>query len=76
MNKQRRKEISKITSDLQDLRSRIEDLRDEEQEGLYNMEEKFSETEKFAKAEEARDALDYAIDSFDEITSNLETASE
>lgn len=87
MNNQRRKEISSIVSELQglsaqfdELKERIEAVRDEEQEYFDNMPESFQQGDKGSMAEEAISNLDSAVDAFeidfDEIISSLENAAQ
>ncbi len=76
MNKERRKEINQIIAELEDLKSRIESVLEEEQEYLDNMPESFQDGEKGEKAQAAIDALEYAVQSIEETFDNLNTAAE
>jgi hypothetical protein len=46
MNAQRRKTLSDLYSQLEQIKSEIEECRDEEQEYLYNMPESFQSSDK------------------------------
>lgn len=46
MNNARRKELAEITTQLQDLRERIEQLQEDEQEGFDNLSEGLQQTER------------------------------
>lgn len=85
MNAARRKEISKVVSDLEELASKLgeikeelERIRDEEQEYYDNMPESFQNGDKGATAQSAIDALEGAIndlpEDFQDVISNLEEA--
>ena len=86
MNNERRKHINRLISELQGLGSQIEDikgridaLRDEEQEYYDNMPESFQSGEKGGVAQAAIDALENAHDDLpeiDDVISYLETAAE
>jgi t-SNARE complex subunit (syntaxin) len=60
MNKQRRRRIEDIVSQLMDLQSEIEEIRDEEQEIVDNTPDSLQGTERFEIAEAAADNLDNA----------------
>lgn len=73
MNKQRRKELADILAKLEDLenlraeiKERLEDVRNEEQEALDNLPEAFQTGERGEQMQEYIDALDEAIDNLDE----------
>ena len=86
MNKSQRKEIDKIILELEtlreqmdDIKSRIETLKDEEQEKFDNLTEALQQNEKGQAIEAATNALETAFDAidgfdFDDITSSLEEA--
>lgn len=88
MNKERRKAIAAIVTDLEELRgkigdisSAIEDIKAEEEDYKENLPESMQDGEKGQRADDAIGALDeafYALDGidFDEIVGYLETASE
>lgn len=74
MNNTRRKTIRSIIGSLELLKSKIEMLYDEESDALVAMEENFSETERYAMAEEATENLESAMDMMDDVISALEEA--
>ena len=90
MNNERRKEITKLyeridatVSDLEDMISATEELRDEEQEAFDNLPESMQASERGEKMEaavsalnEAIEALEAARDSLDEAKTACETAKE
>jgi formiminotetrahydrofolate cyclodeaminase len=76
MNNSRRKEIDKIISDLEEIRSRIETVKDEEQDAFDNMPESLQEGERGEKMQQALDNLDTADGAFDDLMSALEDAKE
>lgn len=71
MNKQRRKELASILNDLEDLRSRLEAVSEEEQEAFDNIPENLWGSERYEKAEEAVDALEEALSSIEDIADSL-----
>lgn len=76
MNDARRKEIEKALGLISEAKSILETARDEEQEYFDNMPENMQSGEKGEKASEAAGALEEAVNSIEEIESNLETAKE
>ena len=76
MNNKRRKKIEEIVSQLMDLQTEIEELRDEEQEVVDNMPENLQGTERFEIAEAAADNLANACSSMEELIDYLNEASE
>lgn len=84
MNKNRRKEISKcITSleqviseakeKLEEIQSDIENIRDEEQGYMDNMPENLQDSDRYYTAEAAVDNLDNAINSLESIIGELDS---
>ena len=65
MNNQRRKEISKIVSTLEDVRDRLSDIVDEEQCAFDNMPESIQGSDRGCESEEAIDCLNDALDSIE-----------
>ena len=65
MNNKRRKEISKISSILEDAKSRLSTVIDEEQEAFDNMPESLQGSERGCESEEALDSMNDAIDSIE-----------
>lgn len=76
MNNKRRKKIEEIVSQLMDLQSEIESLRDEEQEVVDNMPENLQGSERYEAAENAAGNLDNACCSMEELIDYLNEASE
>lgn len=76
MNKQRRKELNGIIEKLEDLKSYVEELRDEEQDYYDNMPENLQCGERGEIAESAISEMDDAISSIEDAICSLETASE
>lgn len=76
MNKERRKDLNEIAEAINDLRERLECLKDDEQEYFDNMPENFQYGERGEAAEEAIDNIDSAIDSIGEACGYIEAASE
>lgn len=74
MNKTRRQAILKIINTLEDLKSDIEYLRDEEDDAKENMPESLWETERYEQMEEAVDNMDQAVDSLDDVIGCLTDA--
>lgn len=66
MNNTRRKEIKKVITVLESLNTTIENLQDEEGEAMDAIEEKFGETDRYARMEECYDALGDAMQSIEE----------
>lgn len=76
MNKQRRKEINSLISDVIRLETSIEDLLNDEQDYLDNMPENLQSSEKAEIAENAISALEEALDNIRDCIDNLESALE
>ena len=76
MNNARRKEIEKITADLEALKERIEWLQDEEQESFDNLPESIQYGERGDKMLSAIDNLGYAADNIQDCLDNLSEAME
>lgn len=66
MNKERRKRIDEIASQIGALLCDLEEVRDEEQEYMDNMPENLQQSDRYYAAEEAVSNLDSAIDSLTE----------
>ena len=65
MNNKRRKEISSISSILEDAKSRLNTVIDEEQEAFDNMPESLQGSERGCESEEALDSMNDALDSIE-----------
>lgn len=76
MNNVRRKEIDKLTAQIEEIKEAIEALRDEEQEAFDNMPESLQDGERGEKMQSAIDALEYAADDLQECLDHLSEASE
>jgi len=76
MNKQRRKSITDILVQVEELKSQIESLLDEEQESFDNMPESLQGSERGEACETAINALQEAVDSADCVIGALNEAME
>lgn len=76
MNNFRRKEINAITEKLEELKSLIESIQEDEQEYIDNIPENLQESERAQLAETSRDNIEYAFDNVTEAITNLEQAIE
>ena len=74
MNKQRRKELASLIDKLEDVKSKIETIKGEEEMAYDNMPESLQDGDKGQRMQDAIDALDYAIDGFDDIIENIQEA--
>lgn len=76
MNNARRKEIEKITVELEAIKERIEALQEEEQDAFGNLPESILYGERGDKMQSAIDNLEYAADNIQDCLENLSEASE
>ena len=76
MNNARRKEIEKITADLEAIKELIEALQEEEQDAFDNLPESIQYGERGDKMQSAIDNLEYAADNIQDCLDNLCEASE
>lgn len=76
MNKQRRRELQNIIDELNILRSKLEDIQNEEEEYRDNIPENMQSSEKYEIAEVAYDSMSEAIDSIEEAINDIESATE
>ena len=76
MNNARRKEIEKITADLEAIKERIGALQEEEQDAFDNLPESIQYGERGDKMQSAIDNLEYAADNIQDCLDNLCEASE
>lgn len=75
MNKERRKNLQSIIDSLEELKADLETLIEEEEEEYRdNIPENMQSGERYERAEEACNAMQYAVDAFDEVISNIESA--
>ena len=76
MNNKRRKAINDISDSVRTLQTKIDTLKDEEQDYYDNMPENFQESERGEIAEEAIDNLQSAYDSLEETIGHLNEAAQ
>lgn len=76
MNARRRKDINSVIEKLDELKSQIEDIMQEEQDALDNLPESLQYGERGERMQSAIDALEYATDSVQEVIDNLNEATE
>lgn len=74
MNALRRRKISKISEQLEQLKDQLEELLAEEQEAFDNIPEAFQETDRYMEAEEKLDYLGSAFGSLEEVIDSLTEA--
>lgn len=75
MNKERRKQLDKAIAMLDEAKSIIESVRDEEQDAFDNMPESLQAGERGEKMESAISLMDEVIDEIDSSLDNLNEAS-
>lgn len=73
MNKARRKEITDIVSKLESCRDDLDSVISDEEDAMYNLEEKFSETERYQSICDIVDNLNNARDSLSDVITELES---
>lgn len=71
MNAQGRKEIGKHIAALNDIKDKLESMKDDEEMKYNNMPEGLQESERGEQMQEAIDALDNAVNSLDEAIDSL-----
>ena len=76
MNKSRRKQIESVIGKLEEIKSEIDMIREEEQDCLWNMPENLQGSERYERAEEAVSDMDSAMDDLEEVIELLEGAME
>jgi polyhydroxyalkanoate synthesis regulator phasin len=74
MNNKRRESITKLIGQIDDLKSQIETLTEEEQDAYDNMPESLQGGDKGDAAQTAIDALESAVGSLEEAVGSLEEA--
>lgn len=74
MNKLRRNQIEKVIAKIEEAKSALESIRDDEQDYFDNMPENLQYSARGEAAEEAVDLMDEAIDSLDDVVDNLNEA--
>ena len=71
MNANRRKEIAKIVTELEELKSRLETVLEEEQEYYDNVPENLQNSERYQESEEYISYMEDAVSEFDSIIDAL-----
>lgn len=74
MNKARRKQLAEIAEQMQELRDRIEQLQEEEQDGFDNLPESLQQGKRGEAMEQAVEQMGAALDAIDEAVHSLEEA--
>lgn len=74
MNNKRRKELDELYEQVEDLKFKLDTIREDEETYKDNIPENLQGSERYETAEEAVEALDNAVDEFDEILNYIETA--
>jgi hypothetical protein len=76
MNRERRKALQDISTQLEELKGCLEDLMEEEEEYRDNIPENLQGSERYERAEEACDNLGSAVDELDTVIEYIEAAME
>lgn len=76
MNNIRRKQLKSILEEIEEIKSRLEDVLADEEEAFDNIPENLQGTERYERAEEVVEYLTDAVDNLDEATSSIEYAIE
>lgn len=76
MNAKRRKELEKVIALIEDAKSQLEILKDEEQEAFDNMPESLQYSEKGEKMEEAINYLDDSSNELESVIENITNATQ
>lgn len=76
MNKERRKAINKIKTKLMAIKDELEVLKNEEDDFLDNFPANLNHSGNYEQCQLAVDSLDLAVDTFDDIKTALETATD
>lgn len=71
MNKQRRKIISECTTQIEEIKLKLEDVKSDEEFAFDSMPENLQGSERGEEMEEAIDCLEEAIDSLDSVIEQL-----
>jgi len=74
MNKARREQLNKIFSNIEEIVSRLETIRDEEQDAYDNLPESFQDSEKGQAAQQAIGYLEDALGELDSANGNINAA--
>ena len=73
MNKSRRKELSRIAEELENLREDLDAVASEEREAYDNLPESLQESDRCCAMEEAADELDDICSELDELRQRIES---
>jgi len=76
MNNARRKELSALISEIEDVRSRLETVKEEEQEAYDNLPESLQDGERGEQMQAAIDAMENADSLLDDLIGSIEEAKE
>ena len=76
MNNDRRKELSRLSVQIEEIKDSLESLKCEEEEYLENMPENFQDSERGERASEAINNIDSALSALGEAISCMERARE
>ena len=71
MNKRRREEISEVVGTLQDCKSKLENIKDEEDTSRENMPENMEGSQRYEDSETASERIDDAIADLESAIDNL-----
>lgn len=71
MNKNRRERLERIASEMDELRSQLESLRDEEQDAFDNTPDSLRESDKGQETEAGLDTLNNAVDELESLADAL-----
>lgn len=74
MNNVRRKQLQQIIDRIEDLKSDLESIKEEEEEYRDNIPENLQGSERYEMADEACNNLDYAFDSLEDVVNYIEEA--
>lgn len=76
MNNARRKELQAVADKLEDLKTELERIKGDEQDGFDNLPESLQSGESGQKMEAAIDQIDEAFNALDEALGAIQTATE
>ena len=76
MNAARRKELNKLIDQLEDIKSQLGELQQEEQDAYDNLPESLQDSERGERIQEAAENMEYAATSIDEVIDYINNAIE
>lgn len=76
MNALRRKELQAIYDLISEAKDRLEAVKGDEEDYMYNMPENLQGSERYERAEEVVDILESSLDDLDTVLENIEVAAE